>query len=81
MKIKVIYRRNLNMSTGKIAAQVAHAVKNLNTPKDCSIVVLQASDKKFYEAIEEHDCYVQVDNGITEVGKGTMTAAAWIDNI
>ena len=52
MKIKAIYRRNLKMTEGKVAAQVAHAVKNLGlTPTDCSIVVLQVSDKKFEELL------------------------------
>ena len=29
MRIKVIYKKNLKMSEGKVAAQIAHAVKNL----------------------------------------------------
>lgn len=79
MQIKAIYRKNLKMSEGKIAAQVAHAVKNLGlTPKDCSIIVLGVSDKKFNELINQNQGYVQVDNGITEVNPGTQTAAAWI---
>lgn len=81
MKIVAIYRKNLKMSEGKVAAQVAHAVKNLgDTPLDCSIVVLQVSNKKFYELINEpHDRqHVQIDSGLTEVPKGTATAAAWI---
>lgn len=81
MKIKVAYRRNLNMTDGKLAAQVAHAVKNLGpTPKDCDIVVLKASDNKFNEYIDEHpECYVQVDKGLTEVKPDTRTAVAWIE--
>lgn len=69
------------MSEGKIAAQIAHAVKNLGeTPKDCDIVVLGVSTNKFNELISQHDCYVQIDKGLTEVESGTKTAAAWIEN-
>ena len=68
------------MSEGKIAAQVAHAVKNLEeTPIDISIVVLKVSDKKFGELTAENDCYIQTDLGFTEVDAGTQTAAAWIE--
>jgi peptidyl-tRNA hydrolase len=69
------------MSEGKVAAQVAHAVKNLGiTPTDCDIIVLKVSDKKFEELINEHECYVQCDKGLTEVESGTKTAAAWIES-
>lgn len=86
MRIKAIYRKNLKMSEGKMAAQIAHAVKNLGlTPIDCSIVVLGVSDKKFIELRVEatlagKHIYIQTDNGITEVDPGTTTAAAWIEN-
>lgn len=80
MKIKAIYRKNLKMSEGKVASQIAHAVKNLGvTPVDINIVVLKVSDKKFDEYIAEKDCYIQSDKGLTEVNKGTQTAAAWIE--
>jgi peptidyl-tRNA hydrolase len=80
MRIKVIYKKNLKMSEGKVAAQVAHAVKNLGlTPTDCDIIVLKVSDKKFDELILEKECYIQIDKGLTEVESGTQTAAAWIE--
>ena len=68
------------MSEGKVAAQVAHAVKNLGiTPTDCDIVVLKVSDKKFDELTSQNECYIQTDKGLTEVESGTKTAAAWIE--
>jgi peptidyl-tRNA hydrolase len=85
MRIKAIYRKNLKMTEGKVAAQVTHAVKNLGvTPKDCDIIVLGVSDKKFIElrveaTIAGKHTYVQEDKGLTEVEVGTTTAVAWID--
>lgn len=82
MKIKVVYRKNLKMSEGKLAAQVAHAVKNLGvTPTDCDIIVLKVSDKKFSETVNEYlsyHSYLQIDKGLTEVEPNTETAFAWI---
>jgi peptidyl-tRNA hydrolase len=80
MRIKAIYKKNLKMSEGKVAAQIAHAVKNLGiTPIDCDIIVLKVSDKKFDELVSQNDCYIQTDKGLTEVETGTQTAAAWIE--
>lgn len=81
VRIKAVYRKNLKMSGDKVASQVSHAVKNLGyTSPDSTIIVLSVSDKKFNEMIAEHQCYVQVDMGLTQVEAGTPTAAAWIEN-
>ena len=80
MRVKAIYRKNLGMSDGKIAAQIAHAVIGLGvTDPLCTIVVLKVSDKKFAELTARHDCYVHSDYGFTEVAEGAKTAAAWIE--
>lgn len=82
MKVKVIYRKNLKMSPAKLAAQVAHAVIGLGVLDPlCTIIVLQASDKRFFEEVERNDCYVQYDAGLTEVKAGSPTTAAWICDV
>lgn len=83
-RVKVIYRKNLKMSEGKVAAQVAHAVKNLGPVNTyCDIIVLKVSDKKFFEMIDENkipfNISIQYDKGLTEVEPNTPTAAAWIE--
>lgn len=88
MKFKVYFRKNLKMSPQKLAAQVGHVVKELgrmkpdSNPREDVIVVLQASDKKFEEMKLEffmQTCYLQIDNGITEVPVGTETCFGYIE--
>lgn len=80
MKIKAIYRKNLKMSEGKVASQIAHAVIGLQaTDALMTIVVLKVSDKKFNELINEKNCYIHTDNGTTEVESGERTCAAWFE--
>lgn len=83
MIIKVAYRKNLKLTEGKLASQVAHAVKNLGlTPIDCNIIVLKYSDKKFFEIVKDivfyKKYYIQKDKGLTQVQPNTITCCAWI---
>lgn len=84
MRIKVFYRKNLKMSSGKLAAQTGHAVLGLQPIKHESIVVLEASDKKFFELVKELQTkgirhHVVTDAGYTEVEPGTNTCVAYVE--
>lgn len=86
MNIKIIYRKNLKMSDGKLAAQVGHVAANLSLisgKKPSKIIVLKVSDKKFDEISMDkkisNDSYMQIDGGFTEVDEGTETAFGWIE--
>lgn len=88
-RIKVLYRRNLKMSEGKLSAQVAHACIGLRTayPEvdwNNIIVVLKVSDNKFWEATREHGTesdksYLQSDWGLTELEMDTPTTFAYYE--
>jgi len=78
-KIKILYRKNLKMSVGKIAAQSVHAAIGLPDVDDMmSVVVLGVSDKKFQEAKDRAN-YVVRDAGYTEVEPGTETCLAFYE--
>jgi len=88
MTVKCYYRKNLNMSPPKLAAQVGHAVTNLilksidGAPH--KIIVLEARDGKFRNIkkdLEQNSIvfHVQVDLGFTEVPEGTETVIAYFE--
>lgn len=84
MRIRMLYRRNLKMSPGKLAAQSIHAALGLAQMNSKalspmhSVIVLEASDKKFQEA-KNPNAYVVVDKGLTEVAPGTETVLAILE--
>jgi peptidyl-tRNA hydrolase, PTH2 family len=87
-RIKILARKNLRMSDGKLAAQCVHAalgLYKLAPERHHSCIVLQVSDKKFEEAIValsqrlpdlSAPFYVVTDAGYTEVESGTQTSLA-----
>ncbi len=94
-RIKVLVRRNLELSPGKRAAQAVHAALGLAglldvTPWELSklanttCVVLDASDRKFNHEVskqagEENTIFVFADAGFTEVEPETVTCAAFLE--
>ena len=85
MKIKILYRKNLKMSEGKLAAQAVHAALLLYTQDErtsvgASVVVLGVSDKKFEEGKNGHSMIALIkDKGLTEVAPGTETCYAFLE--
>ena len=71
------------MSPSKLLAQCCHVAANLGIIPQ-RVVVLKASDIKFYEKIEElksisQKYYLQTDAGITELPPNTDTVVGWIE--
>ena len=88
MKFKIYYNKNLKMSEGKLAAQVAHVSKELgrmaeSNPREDVIVVLGLSATKFKETLDKLGDYkyswYQSDNGLTEVPAGTITTCGFVE--
>lgn len=77
MKLKIYYRKNLQMSQGKLAAQCVHAAGLAGfSGQDVPVIVLGLSDRKFDAMKASHP--VCVDAGWTELAPGTETAfAVW----
>jgi len=69
------------MTSGKLAAQVAHCVSHIalkHNEAPHKVVVLKASDTKFDELKKTAE-YIQVDLGYTEVDAGTETVLGIIE--
>lgn len=76
--IKCYYRRNLRMSSEKLAAQVGHVVANLTANQiPDRIIPIEVSDTQFNEKKQTPRCYVQVDKGLTELQEGAETVVGW----
>jgi peptidyl-tRNA hydrolase len=86
-RIKILVRKNLKMSEGKIAAQSIHAVLGLAQKEELnpqqSVVVLSVSDNKFKEAVAANEgkinYYIHKDLGYTEVEPNTETCMAFLE--
>jgi peptidyl-tRNA hydrolase len=84
MRLKILARKNLKMTPGKLAAQSVHAALGLALKAQLEaampVVVLEVSDKKFQEAVAANECsYVVHDAGYTEVPHGTQTCVAFFE--
>jgi peptidyl-tRNA hydrolase len=82
VKLKILYRRNLKMTPGKIAAQAVHAAIAIGADNPMmSVVVLAASDKKFEdEKLAPRRMAVVRDAGYTEVMPNTETCLAFYED-
>jgi len=82
-RLKLLVHKNLKMTERKVAAQCVHAALGLykkDPQEHWSCVVLEASTKKFYEAVAAHpEGYVVTDAGYTEVPAGSQTVMAWYE--
>lgn len=69
----VLVNKDLNMSVGKTAAQVAHAVARLNPKTEPhSVIVLEATylqmhNLEWYLDEKKIKCYFYIDEGVNEV--------------
>lgn len=84
-RIKILARKNLKMSHGKLAAQAVHAALALAVETELhpmmSVVVLEVNTAPFERAKSEHSPIAIVrDAGYTEVAPGTETVLAFLED-
>lgn len=81
MKLQIRYNKNLKMSEGKIASQVAHLIIQMGiTDKECDIVVLMAYNSTFKRLCKQvHNVHIFYDAGKTEVEQSAATVLGWVE--
>lgn len=84
-RIKILARKNLKMSPGKLAAQSVHAALALTclVPLDpvMSVVVLEVNGAPFDAAKAANEPVAVIrDAGYTEVAPGTETCIAFLED-
>lgn len=84
-RIKILARKSLKMSAGKLAAQSVHAALALGCQQVLhplmSVVVLEVNGKPFEDAKAAHSPVAVVrDAGYTEVPAGTETCIAFLED-
>lgn len=84
-RIKILARKNLKMSSGKLAAQSVHAALALACLESLdpmmSVVVLEVNGAPFEAAKQGHEHVAIVrDAGYTEVAPGTETCIAFLED-
>jgi peptidyl-tRNA hydrolase len=84
-RIKILARKNLKMSPGKLAAQSVHAALALACQEELhpmmSVVVLEVNGKPFEDAKANNNPVAVVrDAGYTEVAPGTETCIAFLED-
>lgn len=81
-RIRIFYRKNLNMSAGKLASQSVHAALMLRGALSCmDCIVLGVSDYKFGQLKKAQGVVVFADAGKTEVEPETETCLAYIEEV
>lgn len=83
-RIKILTRKKLSLSPGKLAAQAVHAALGLALKEDLhpamSVVVLHVNETPFNEAKARPVVCVVKDAGFTEVAPGTETCLAFLED-